>query len=554
MRRLQLLPLLPFSFAARLGLTASALIVVVCVAQSWILAQRDLAHLRGFLSERGRTVSQQLAAEAGPPMLAGNLEALRRLAHQTRGESGVAYTRFFDRDGLLLVATGTSTANSAPPQAAARGEPIGPLSVGADVWEFQAPIPPSEGRPRDRYAPFLPAERAGTGQAVGTVAVGISLEPLQALRRRALTTATLFTTLFTLLAIAAAVVLARAITQPLHTLATAADAIARGDFGAKVAVTTHDEIGRLAGSFNAMVESLTASRAALEEKVEELDKANQLKSEFLATVSHELRTPLNVIIGYAEMLADSGDLTEEQAEMVAAIRRYSTLQLDLITNVLDFSRLSSGRISCHLERFALAPLLSEIQALYAARLANPQLALAVAADPGLPVLETDRVKLQEVLHNLVDNAIKFTDAGTVAVAARPADDPAWLTLEVRDTGAGIPPEDLEHVFEPFHQSGASSTRRTGGVGLGLSIVKQLVTALGGTVSVSSRVGEGSTFRVDIPCSLLEPGPTPLTPEVEPPVARAVLDEVTRNAAALPRRVRARPPARGGTRAPRKATS
>jgi signal transduction histidine kinase len=299
---------------------------------------------------------------------------------------------------------------------------------------------------------------------------------------------------------------------------------------------------------------VTASRAALEEKVEELGKANRLKSEFLATVSHELRTPLNVIIGYAEMLAEGDDLTEEQAEMVAAIRRYSTLQLDLITDVLDFSRLSSGRISCHVERFALAPLLAEVQALHAARLTNPQLALAVAADPGLPVFETDRVKLQEVIHNLVDNAIKFTDAGTVAVSARPTADPAWLTLEVRDTCAGIPPEDLEHVFDPFHQGGASSTRRTGGVGLGLSIVKQLVTALGGTVSVSSRVGEGSTFRVDIPCSLLEPGRTPVTAEVALPLRRAVLDDVTRNVATLPRRVGPRAAVRRGARAPRKATS
>jgi two-component system sensor histidine kinase BarA len=530
MPRLRPLPLPPFGFAARLGLAVSALIAVVCVVQSWILAQRDLAHLRGFLIERGRTVSQQLAAEAGPPMFAGNLEALRRLAYRARGESGVAYTRFFDRDGLLLVATGAATADSVPPQAAARGEAIGPLPVGADIWEFQAPIAPS-----------------------GTVAIGLSLEPLQALRRRALTTATLFTTLFTLLAIAAAVALAGAITQPLHTLAAAADAIARGDFGAKVEVTTHDEIGRLAGSFNAMVESLTASRAALEEKVEELAKANRLKSEFLATVSHELRTPLNVIIGYAEMLAESGDLAEKQEEMVAAIRRYSTLQLDLITNVLDFSRLSAGRVSCHVERFALAPLLAEIQALHGARLASPRLALAVAADPGLPMLETDRVKLQEVVHNLVDNAIKFTDAGTVAVSARPAADPAWVTLEVRDTGAGIPPEDLEHVFDPFHQSGTSSTRRTGGVGLGLSIVQQLVTALGGTVSVSSRVGEGSTFRVEIPCSLLEPGRAPAA-EGELPLARAVLDEVTRNAAALPRRVSTRSGTRRGARAARKATS
>ncbi|PYO33184.1 MAG: hypothetical protein DMD86_11255, partial [Candidatus Rokuibacteriota bacterium] len=518
----------PLGFGARLGLATSALVVLVCVAQSWILAQRGLDDVRRQLIETGRNASEQLASEVGATILSGSVDRLRELAGHARARSGVQYARFFDRHGLLLVSAGDPPTGAPPPGAAA--VPAGPIAVGADLWEFQAPILVAEPPPRQLHAPapLVAGERAGT------VAVGVSLESLHALRRRTLTTATLFAALFTPIAVLGAVLLTRAITRPLTVLASAADAIARGDFHATVEVRTRDEIGRLARSFNAMVESLTRSRAALEEKVAELERANRLKSEFLATVSHELRTPLNVIIGYVEILADptGGRLDEEQAKMIAAIEHYSRLQLDLITNVLDFARLSSGHVSFQIERFALAPLLAEIQALQAHRLQNPRLALTVTVGPDLPMFETDRVKLQEIVHNLVDNAVKFTEAGRVTVVARAGSDSSRVVIEVGDTGPGIRAEDLETIFDAFHQVGASSTRRTGGVGLGLSIVKQLVNALGGTVSVASRIGEGSTFRIDVPCRLRAPGAA--TPETVT-AAVVALDKVTRNVARLPRR-------------------
>jgi len=536
--RIRLFPRL--GFGARLGLATSALVVLVCIVQSWILAQRGLEHLRQHLIETGRNASAQLASEVGATILTGSVDRLRELADQARARSGVRYARFFDRHGLLLVSAGNPP-TGAPPAAAAAA-PAGPIAVGADFWEFQAPILVAEPRARQLHAPAAVV----AGGRAGTVAVGISRESLQILQRRTVTTAALFTALFTVVAVLAAVVLTRAITRPLTALASAADAIARGDLHAKVEVPTHDEIGRLARSFNAMVESLTGSRAALEEKVAELERANRLKSEFLATVSHELRTPLNVIIGYAEMLADGtgGHLDEEQANMIAAIERYSRQQLDLIANVLDFARLSSGHISFQVERFALAPLLTEIQTLHTGRLRNPRLGLTVTIEPDLPMFETDRVKLQEIVHNLVDNAVKFTEAGRVAVVAHAERGSGRVVIEVSDTGPGIPAEDLDTIFDAFHQVGESSTRCTGGVGLGLSIVKQLVNALGGTVSVTSRIGEGSTFRIDVPCCLRAPdAPAPETA----PTAVVALDGVTRKVARLPRRTRA-----SGTRTARSA--
>jgi signal transduction histidine kinase len=274
-----------------------------------------------------------------------------------------------------------------------------------------------------------------------------------------------------------------------------------------------------------MVDSLRVSRAAIEEQVHELEQADHLKSEFLATVSHELRTPLNVIIGYAEMLVDGvgGPLSPEQQEMIDSIKRYSCLQRELITNVLDFSRLTSGAVSMHVEPFTLGPLLEEIESLYRDQLRDRPVRLVIAIDEPAPAMETDRIKLQEVVRNLVDNAIKFTEQGQVTVSVAADEHPGWLSIAVSDTGPGIPPAELGSIFEAFRQIGDSSTRQTGGVGLGLSIVHRLVGVLGGSVTAESRFGEGSTFRVRVPTHLL----MPTAPEHDP--AAEALDSAARNA-------------------------
>lgn len=503
---------MPGGFAARLAAAISALIAVVCAAQSWILVRSDLDHVRAHLTARGGEVVAWLAREGAAAMGGDGVRSLKQLAEQAQAQGGVVYTRFFDRRGLLLVSVGKPPPGATPlparPASAARSEPV---LVGPALWEFQTPI------------------RAGSParmETVGTVAVGISIETLDALRSSAFRRAATYATLFVVLALLAAVVLARAVTRPLTALAQASDRIAGGDFATRVAVTGDDELARLARSFNAMVQSLATSRAAIEEKVRELEEANHLKSEFLATVSHELRTPLNVIIGYAEMLADGagGPLSDAQQEMVAAIQRYSCLQRDLITNVLDFSRLNSGRVSMHVEPFTLPPLLEEVQALYRDQLRDRPVELVVRLEEPAPAMETDRIKLQEVVRNLVDNAIKFTERGTVTVTAGPDPEPGWLALTVADTGTGIPPDELGSIFEAFRQIGDSRTRQTGGVGLGLSIVHRLVGVLGGTVTAESRPGEGSTFRVRVPARLNPPAPAE--------AAEAALDATARNAAAV----------------------
>jgi signal transduction histidine kinase len=322
-------------------------------------------------------------------------------------------------------------------------------------------------------------------------------------------------------AMLAAAILARLLVRPLAVLVEATDLLAQGALDTRVETERTDELGTLAASFNAMAESVAGAQAALEEhthtleeKVEartqrlqavnaELEEANRLKSEFLATVSHELRTPLNVIMGYASMMGDgeAGPVTDEQRDLLSAVHRYSKLQLDLITNVLDFSRITSGKVSMRIEVFSLRSVLHDLHALNTSRVAGRDLKLILDAPSELPDLETDRVKVQEIIHNLIDNAIKFTEHGSITVRAFTGLVRGHVVIEVTDTGVGIPPEEVPHVFEEFRQVGESSTRRTGGVGLGLSIVKGLVGVLGGRIGVRSKVSEGTTFRVELPIVL-----------------------------------------------------
>lgn len=465
-------------FAARLAIATSVLVGIAGAAQAWLVSSHALGQVRAQLVASGRRLATAVAEQARMAIEAGDVVELRELAERTAAQHDVVYCRLFDRSGLVLATSGPAVGGAV---AAA-----GPVTVGPDRWAFSAPV----------------ASIARGGAAIGTAEIGIATDALGRLRRHVATAAAAIAALVIGAAIAAAVLLARAITGPLAALAAAADAIAAGDLHATVAVRRRDEIGVLAASFNAMVESLAQSRATLVDQVHELERVNRLKSEFVATVSHELRTPLNVMLGYLEMLRDDvgGPLTPGQRELVMAIERYSLLQLDMITDVLDFSRLASGKVTCRVERFAVRPLLQDVLALHAPRATDRGLGLTLDAPADLPGLETDRTKLEEVVRNLVGNAVKFTERGGVTVRAR-CRGTEHVSIEVADTGCGIDPADLPHVFEPFYQVGSSSTRTTGGVGLGLSIVRQLVTVLGGEVTIESGPGRGTLVRLEIPCRL-----------------------------------------------------
>ena len=229
--------------------------------------------------------------------------------------------------------------------------------------------------------------------------------------------------------------------------------------------------------------------------VEGLRAASQLKSEFIGTMSHELRSPLNVVIGYVDLLVegDMGTLNDEQHDALERVRQHALQLLELIQETLDVNRLEAGLLPLDLTMFTVHEFLDDLKDSIPADWLKDDVVL-VWHVPTIPIMiRSDRGKLKKVLRNLIQNAFKFTERGSVTVNA--VVDHSWVEFSVADTGIGISAESLPVIFDMFRQVDGSSTRRHGGVGLGLYIVKQLVRGLGGEVSVISSVGTGSTFRV-----------------------------------------------------------
>ena len=232
--------------------------------------------------------------------------------------------------------------------------------------------------------------------------------------------------------------------------------------------------------------------------VEELERANRLKYDFVATMSHELRTPLNVIMGYGDLLVEGefGPLAGEQTEILRRIDTSARQLLELINATLDLSRLDAGKLVLQRTEVSVADVLDTLDAETHELQQKPGVSVTWHVAPRLPSLYTDPLKLKVVLKNLVANAVKFTDHGDVGIrAARRA---GGVEIAVSDTGIGIPPDVQAIIFEPFRQAESSMTRRYGGVGLGLYIARRLTDLLGGTITVESAVGHGSTFRVRLP--------------------------------------------------------
>lgn len=253
--------------------------------------------------------------------------------------------------------------------------------------------------------------------------------------------------------------------------------------------------------------ALGRKTAELEELNAALERANQLKTEFLATVSHELRTPLNAIIGFSELVMETDrGLSPASRENLAKVLRNAEHLLALINDILDLSKIEAGKAEVVYEEIDLRALVTEIVNDFVPAADRKQITLRCEVDEAPPRVLLDRDKITRIVQNLVSNAVKFTDEGEVRV--RLWQDNERLLLQVRDTGIGIDPDDLPAIFEKFRQADGSHARRFGGTGLGLAITKELCHAMGGSVRVSSRPGRGSTFVVNLPLRLPDRVDTP----------------------------------------------
>lgn len=225
-----------------------------------------------------------------------------------------------------------------------------------------------------------------------------------------------------------------------------------------------------------------------------------MKNTFMAIVSHELRTPLNAILGFAEMLKEGvyGSVNDKQLNISGRIMNNTQRLLSIVSDLLDQAQIEAGRLKIHIAPCRPAELLDALQGIMSKIAADKGIGFTTELDPALPsVILGDPQRLQQIMVNLANNAVKFTDKGSVSVKLFRMDDQQWQ-IRVTDTGGGIPTQAREYIFETFRQVDGASTRQHGGVGLGLSIVKQLVELMKGTVNVESEIGQGSVFTATLP--------------------------------------------------------
>ena len=243
---------------------------------------------------------------------------------------------------------------------------------------------------------------------------------------------------------------------------------------------------------------LAEQNARLQWQSQEVERANRLKSEFLASMSHELRTPINALIGYSALLLDGvlGDVNPRQRDALARGRAAAEHLLVLINDILDLAKIEAGKMPLHIETVSLRDVILEVTQQIEPMVRKKQLDFTIDVAPDSPTISSDRTKIKQVLLNLLSNAVKFTNRGRVSVEARRAQ--GGVRIDVVDTGIGIRQSDLQAIWEDFRQVDQSRTREFGGTGLGLSITRKLLERLGGSVTVQSVYGEGSTFSVYLP--------------------------------------------------------
>ncbi len=263
---------------------------------------------------------------------------------------------------------------------------------------------------------------------------------------------------------------------------------------------TNSQLEEQAQTLEAQRDDLERTGAAVQLKARELEQASQYKSDFLANMSHELRTPLNSLLILSKLLGDNpdGNLTAEQVKYARTIRASGDDLLILINDILDLSKIEAGHIQIHPEAVSLQRLANDIRQLFQPVADDRKVALEVVIAGDCPTaIETDRQRLEQVLKNLVSNAFKFTESGSVRLdMAMVGED--HLALAVNDTGIGISPAQQESIFEAFRQADGTTSRKYGGTGLGLSISRELARLLGGAITLQSSPGQGSTFTITIP--------------------------------------------------------
>ena len=271
------------------------------------------------------------------------------------------------------------------------------------------------------------------------------------------------------------------------------------------------EVERLNAELEETNRGVLALYAELDDRAQDLKRASEYKSRFLSDISHELRTPLTSVLNMTRFLLDRADgpLTGEQEHQVVIIRKSVQSLAEMVNELLDVAKIEAGQTTMRPARLDAGELFAGLRGMFRPLVISDAVTLAFEVAPDFPLLHTDEQRLTQILRNLVSNAVKFTERGEIRVTATPAE-AGLVCFSVRDTGIGVAPADQERIFQDFTQVDGPLQRRVRGTGLGLPLVRKLAGLLGGSVTLESTPGVGSTFNVVIPAVIPEPGHAPAT--------------------------------------------
>ena len=484
-----------------------------------------------------RSFARMLATTATNAILSSDISSLHEYVDKTGKEHNVSYAIILDSEGTVLASTekkfdGYILSDDVSKRANSSSGEL--LQVAGNVFDISAPI-------------FL------EGKKIGIARVGVSTETMLqkiAVVRNDGVNMTLFAIMVGSMV---AVLIALRVTRGLGSLGKVARQMTGGNLSSRVQgdPLSYRELTELGDAFNHMADAVQEREEELQQSIEELDlaheelqsaneelqqhyeelelsqeelltsneelsqandrviEADRLKSEFLANMSHELRTPLNSVIALSGILLArmDGDLTEEQEKQVKIIKKSGKNLLELINDILDLSKIESGKMEISLEEFYIEDVVNDDRAMVTPLASEKEINISFIKNEEIPVIRSDRNKVKQILLNLLSNAVKFTPAGgSITIDATGRD--GRVELRVTDTGIGIAKENLDKIFDEFRQVDGSSTREYGGTGLGLAITRRLVKLLGGEIRVESEIGKGSTFIINIPVTL--DGVEPLT--------------------------------------------